>query len=160
MKIAKNAVAEIEYTLTDPQGKVLDTSKGRAPLPYMHGTGNLIPGLEAALEGKGAGDTLNVTIAPEQAYGQRDDNLIQIVPRSSFQGVKTIEVGMQFRANNGGQTRIVRVVGFQDDDIKLDANHPLAGVTLTFDVAIVSVREATAEEISHGHVHGPGGHHH
>jgi len=160
MQIAKNAVVEIDYTLTDAEGKVLDSSSGRTPLPYMHGTGNIIPGLEAALEGKSAGDKVNVTIAPEQAYGVRDNNLLQTVPRTAFQGVKTIEVGMQFRASNNGQTRIVRVVGFDGDDIKLDANHPLAGVTLTFDVSIVSVREATVEEVSHGHVHGPGGHQH
>ncbi|MCE9591572.1 MAG: peptidylprolyl isomerase [Planctomycetes bacterium] len=160
MQIAKNAVVEIDYTLTGPDGKVIDSSKGKPPMPYMHGTGNLIPGLEAALEGKKAGDKVNVTIQPGEAYGHKDASLVQVVPRTSFQGVKTIEVGMQFRASNGGQTRIVRVIGFEGDDIKLDANHPLAGVTLTFDVNIVSIREATAEELSHGHVHGPGGHHH
>ncbi|HEY8666423.1 MAG TPA: peptidylprolyl isomerase [Tepidisphaeraceae bacterium] len=160
MQIGKNSVVAIDYTLTNPQGEVLDTSKGRGPLTYLHGVGGLIPGLERELEGKGAGDALQVTVVPEDGYGVRDDKMIHDVPRASFQGAPELKVGMQFQAQSPQGTRIVRIVDIEGDNVKVDANHPLAGVPLHFDVNVVSVRQATPEELSHGHVHGEGGHHH
>ncbi|MFT3904984.1 MAG: peptidylprolyl isomerase [Steroidobacteraceae bacterium] len=156
MQIAKNTVVQIHYTLKNDAGEVLDTSSGSDPLTYLQGHGNLIPGLEAALEGRSAGEQAEVTVAPEQAYGVRDDELIQEVPRSAFQGVKDIEVGMRFHAG----PRTVTVTKVADDVITVDANHPLADQRLHFSVQIVDVRAASAEELSHGHVHGPGGHQH
>lgn len=160
MEIQNNKVVSIDYTLTNNEGKTLDTSEGRAPLSYIHGKGNLIPGLEKALEGKKVGDKVNVTISPEEAYGERNEELIQVIPRSAFQGVDNIEPGMQFQANVQGHTQIISVTKVEGDNITTDANHPLAGEHLTFDVDITEVREPTEEELNHGHVHGPDGHHH
>ena len=160
MQIAKNKVAAIEYTLTDDQGTVLDTSEGREPLAYIQGIGNLVPGLEAALEGKAAGDELAVSIAPDDGYGQRDDRLEQVVKREVFGDVSDLNEGMQFEAESEVGTRVYTITKIEEDDITVDGNHPLAGLNLHFDVKIVEVRDATAEELEHGHVHGPGGHHH
>jgi FKBP-type peptidyl-prolyl cis-trans isomerase SlyD len=162
MQVARNAVVTIDYTLKNPDGRVIDSSKseGRQPLPYIHGAGGLIPGLERALEGKNAGDSFAVTIAPEEAYGMRDENLVRAVPKASF-GNNAIVVGAQFRTQDKqGQQHVVTISKIEADSVTIDANHPLAGVTLHFDVTINDVREATAEELAHGHVHGPGGHHH
>jgi FKBP-type peptidyl-prolyl cis-trans isomerase SlyD len=156
MQITKDKVASIHYTLTDNTGNVLDSSEGRDPLNYLHGAGNLIIGMEEGLEGKIKGDKLNLKIAPAKAYGEKDDTLIQKVPRSAFGG-QEVKVGMQFSTNQGG---VVTVTHVGLENITVDANHPLAGVELNFVVEIMDVRNATAEEISHGHVHGPGGHHH
>ena len=160
MPVEKNKVVSIDYTLTNPQGEVLDTSKGGEPLSYLHGVGQIIPGLETALEGKSQGDAVQAVIPPEHAYGARNDNLVQDVPRQAFAGVQTVVPGMQFQAQTSGGARVVTVVGVGDDTVKVDANHPLAGVTLHFDVNVVDVRDATPEELSHGHAHGPGGAHH
>lgn len=160
MQIAQDKVASIEYTLTDNQGQVLDSSVGGEPLAYLHGAGNIIPGLEKALEGKVAGDTFTVTIAPAEAYGEKDESLIQVVPRNMFSGVEDIEVGMQFHAQTDYGMQVITVAKVEGDDISVDANHPLAGQTLNFDVKVMEVREASAEELDHGHVHGAGGHNH
>ena len=160
MQIAANCVAYIHYTLTDPAGAVLDSSSGGEPLAYLHGAGNIIPGLEKALEGKQAGDKLDVTVAPEDGYGTRDEGLVQQVPRRAFQGVKDIKPGMRFHANTGHGATQVTVTQVQGDMVTIDGNHALAGITLTFAVEVTKVREATSEELMHGHVHGPGGHHH
>ena len=160
MQIAKDKVVSIDYTLTGSDDQVLDTSKGREPLVYLHGAGNIIPGLEAALDGKASGDRLNIAIPPEQGYGPQNPQLITIVPRRVFQGVATITPGMQFQGQTNQGPRMVTVTKVDGDDITIDANHPLAGQTLKFDVTIVDVRDATPEELSHGHVHGPGGHQH
>jgi FKBP-type peptidyl-prolyl cis-trans isomerase SlyD len=160
MQIAKNSVVLIDYTLTGPDGNVIDSSVGKQPLPYLHGTGNLIVGLEKALEGKTAGDSLKVTIPPEEAYGVRDDKLVQVVNKSAFQGVPNLSVGQQFRSQTPTGNAVVTVTKIEGDNITVDANHALAGVPLTFDVAIKEVRKASQEELAHGHVHGPGGHHH
>jgi FKBP-type peptidyl-prolyl cis-trans isomerase SlyD len=161
MQIGKNAVVTIEYHLTDPQGQVIDSSRGKEPLSYLHGVGGIIPGLESALEGKSVGDSVVVDISPEQGYGQKNPQLVQAVPRTAFKGVDNIQPGMQFQAQGpNGQAQVVTVVGATPTEITIDANHPLAGVTLHFEVKILAIREATAEELSHGHVHGPGGHHH
>jgi FKBP-type peptidyl-prolyl cis-trans isomerase SlyD len=160
MQIAANCVAYIHYTLTDPSGSVLDSSSGGEPLAYLHGAGNIIPGLEQALEGKQAGDTLSVTVEPEQGYGVRDEALVQQVPRRAFQGVRDIKPGMRFHANTGHGDAQVIVTSIQGDMVTIDGNHALAGVTLTFAVEVTKVREATSEELMHGHVHGAGGHDH
>ena len=160
MQIANNAVVAIHYTLKNDAGETLDSSAGGEPLVYLHGNGNIIPGLERALAGKGAGDKLNVRVEPTDGYGLRDDDLVQEVPRSAFRGMDAIEVGMRFQAQgeHGAQTVVVtNVVG---DAVTVDANHPLAGEALNFDVEVADVRAATSEELEHGHVHGPGGHHH
>ncbi|MBL7865155.1 MAG: peptidylprolyl isomerase [Cyclobacteriaceae bacterium] len=155
MKIAKHSVAAIHYTLTDNSGKVLDSSAGRDPLYYLHGEGNLIPGMEEGLEGQSKGTKLQLKISPEKGYGVRDEKLIQQVPRSAF-GQQKIEKGMQFQTNNG---MVVTVTNVGLEQITVDANHALAGVELHFAVEVMEVRSATPDEISHGHVHGPGGHH-
>lgn len=161
MQVAKNKVVTIDYTLTNSEGEVLDSSTGEEPLAYIQGTSSIIPGLERALEGKTAGDNLAVTIAPEDAYGVRDDSLQHEVPREMFDtGGHDINVGMQFQAQSEDGMLLVTVVGVSDDKITVDGNHPLAGVPLTFDVTVRDVRDATEEEISHGHVHGPGDHEH
>lgn len=154
MQIARHTVASIEYTLTDNEGQVLDTSEGREPLTYIHGEGNLIPGLESALEGQNPGDSLSVTIEPAEAYGERDERLIQQVPMAAFEGVESVEPGMRFQATDEqGQGRVVTVTEVEGDEVTVDANHPLAGQPLNFEVSVVEVREATTEEIDHGHVH-------
>jgi FKBP-type peptidyl-prolyl cis-trans isomerase SlyD len=161
MQVAKNAVVTIDYSLKNTEGKVIDSSEGKQALPYLHGAGNLIPGLEKALEGKKAGDQLNVSIAPEEAYGQRNEQLVQQVSRTAFQGVPDIKVGMQFRTQGqGNEMRVVTVTRIEGDKVTVDANHPLAGIPLHFDISIRDVRSATKDELAHGHVHGPGGHHH
>lgn len=156
MQITKNKVASIHYTLRDDEGTVIDSSEGRDPLAYLHGAGNLIPGMEEGLEGKSQGEKLNLKIEPEKGYGEKDENLIQTVPRSAF-GEQEVKTGMRFSTNQGG---VVTVTDVSPESITVDGNHPLAGVPLNFDVEIVEVRNATDEEISHGHVHGEGGHHH
>jgi FKBP-type peptidyl-prolyl cis-trans isomerase SlyD len=161
MRIAHNKVVRIDYTLTDDSDEVLDSSVGNEPLSYLHGTGNIIPGLESALEGKRTGEQLNVRIAPADAYGERDDRLVQMVPREMFEQNQEIQVGMQFHSGDPeGNTTVVTVINVTDDTVTVDANHPLAGVPLNFAVTVVEVRDATPEELGHGHVHGAGGHQH
>ena len=159
MQIEDQKVVSIDYTLTDSNGKVIDSSKGREPLAYLHGAGNIIPGLERALTGKTTGDAVTATIPPGEAYGEKDPQLVQAVPRERFPA-QDIHVGMQFQAQGGGQSRVVTVVNIDPQNVTIDANHPLAGETLNFDVKVVDVRDATQEELSHGHVHGAGGHQH
>jgi FKBP-type peptidyl-prolyl cis-trans isomerase SlyD len=156
MQITKNKVASIHYTLRDNSGNVIDSSEGKAPLHYLHGAGNLIIGMEEGLEGKSKGEKLTLKITPEKGYGEKDENLVQKVPRSAFGG-QEVKPGMQFSTNQGG---VVTVTNVGLDSVTVDANHPLAGVELNFAVEIVDVRDATNDEISHGHVHGPEGHHH
>lgn len=155
MQIAKNAVVAIDYTLTDDNGQVLDTSQERGPLSYLHGAGNIIPGLEKALEGKAEGEKVNVSVAPEEGYGQRDESLVQAVPKKMFAETAEPEPGMQFQAMGPDGARILTVMKVEGDQVTVDANHPLAGQQLNFDVAVVNVREASEEEVEHGHVHDP-----
>ena len=157
MQIGKDSFVSIHYTLKDETGEVLDTSDGRDPLGYIHGAGQIIPGLENKLEGKKAGDNFSVVIQPEEAYGARDESLVHEVPKTEFDTPDEIEVGMQFRVGAEGGTLIMVVAGVHDETVTLDGNHPLAGVTLNFDVDIAGVREATEEEIKTSkHVHGAG----
>jgi FKBP-type peptidyl-prolyl cis-trans isomerase SlyD len=160
MQIANQRVALFHYTLTDDKGEVIDSSAGGEPLAYLHGGGNIVPGLEQALEGKVAGDKLKVKVSPEQGYGLRDEALVQQVPRRAFQGVADVQPGMQFHANGPQGPVTVTVMRVAGDMITIDGNHALAGENLNFDVEITEVREATEDELAHGHVHGAGGHHH
>ena len=152
MEIAAARVATFHYTLTDDDGNVIDKSAEANPLPYFHGGGNIVPGLEQALEGHKAGDTLKVDVKPEEGYGLRNDSLVQAVPRQAFQGIDTIEPGMQFQAQGGAGPMLVTVVEVGDTEVKIDGNHPLAGKTLHFAIEIVAVRDATDEEKEVGQV--------
>jgi FKBP-type peptidyl-prolyl cis-trans isomerase SlyD len=155
MNISKHKVAAIHYTLRDSSGTVLDSSEGQQPLYYLHGENSLIPGMEEGLEGRTVGDKLHLDIMPEKGYGVRDPELVEEVPRRSF-GNQAIDVGMQFETNDG---QIITVTNVTPDTITVDANHPLADKPLHFDIEVLEVRDATPEELAHGHVHGPGGHH-
>ncbi|MFZ5561045.1 MAG: FKBP-type peptidyl-prolyl cis-trans isomerase [Pseudomonadota bacterium] len=160
MQIANNVVASIEYTLTDDQGTVIDSSVGGEPLSYLHGAGNIVPGLEDALAGKKVGDSFKVSIPPAEGYGEKNDALLQVVPRSMFHGVDQVEAGMQFHAQTDYGMQVITVTQVEGDNVTVDGNHPLAGQTLNFDVKVLEVRAASEAELEHGHVHGPGGHHH
>jgi len=154
MQVAKDKVVYFHYKLTSDAGEVLDSSEGAEPLGYLHGAANIIPGLEQALEGKVAGDSLQVTVEACDGYGEVDEDLRQVVPSSLFQGVDTLEAGMQFQAETDEGVQVVTIAEVNGDEVTIDGNHPLAGQRLHFDVQIDSVREATAEELEHGHVHG------
>lgn len=161
MQIAQHSVVSMHYTLTDDAGNVIDSSANADPLTYLQGVGNIIPGLENALMGLRAGDQRDVRVSPEEGYGLVIEDLIQQVPVEMFQGVKKIEPGMTFQAQDqSGYIQRVEVKSVDGNLVTIDANHPLAGQHLNFAVTIVEVRPATEEEVAHGHVHGPGGHHH
>jgi len=158
--ITADRVVTIHYTLKNDAGAVLDSSAGGEPLAYIQGHGNLVPGLEKALEGKHDGTSLAVSLAPADGYGVRDEALVQRVPKRTLQGSGEIKKGMQFQARTPDGMRLFTVTAVVGDMITLDGNHPLADQTLHFNVDVVGVREATSEELEHGHVHGAGGHHH
>ena len=155
MEIAANRVATIHYTLTDDDGQVIDRSPQEQPLSYLHGAGNIVPGLESALEGKNPGDSLKVDVTPEKGYGQRNDSLVQEVPREAFQGVDKVEPGMQFRAQTQGGPLLVTVMEVGDAQVKIDGNHPLAGRNLHFAVEVADVRDASEQEKQVGQVDQP-----
>jgi FKBP-type peptidyl-prolyl cis-trans isomerase SlyD len=160
MQIEKHRVVTLAYTLKDDDDRIIDQSDDGS-FCYLHGASNIIPGLENALTGKAAGDELSVSVPPEQGYGVHDVEKTQAVPRDMFPADEEIEAGMQFHAEGpDGHALVVTVVKVEDDRITVDGNHPLAGVRLNFDVKVMEVRAATGEEIAHGHVHAPGGHHH
>jgi FKBP-type peptidyl-prolyl cis-trans isomerase SlyD len=161
MLIAANKAVSIDYTLTNDAGEVIDSSAGGAPLVYLHGAGNIIGGLESALVGKQAGDELDVSVEPADAYGEYSGELVATLNRSMFEGVDELEVGMQFHASGpDGSMQIVTIRELEGDDVIVDGNHPLAGQRLNFKVKVVEVRDASDEEVAHGHVHGEGGHQH
>lgn len=160
MQVQADKVITIDYTLRNDAGDILDQSAPDAPLSYLHGHNNLIAGLEAALNGKSQGEQVAASIPPAEAYGEYDESLIQEVPRGMFQGVEQIEPGMQFQAQTGQGVQIVTVKDANDEIVTIDGNHALAGETLHFDVTVKNIRDASQEELDHGHVHGPGGHHH
>lgn len=160
MQIQKHKVVGIDYKLTDKDGNLIDSSESHGPLYYIQGMGNLIPGLEAALEGKSAGASLKVAIPAKEAYGEKDEKLCQTVPRSQFESNEGVELGMQFEVETEEGDLVVTVTHIDGDTVTVDGNHPLAGVELHFDVTVKEVRDASTEEMAHGHVHGPGGHHH
>lgn len=152
--IGDNLVVSMHYKLTDNDGNILDSSEGAEPMGYLHGAGNIIPGLEKALTGKVEGDSLQVKVDPAEGYGEVIPDLIQTVERAAFQGVESIEVDMTFEAQGpDGSVQHIVVKEVDGDNITVDGNHPLAGVALNFDIEIVGVREATEEETAHGHAH-------
>lgn len=154
MEIRENCVVSIHYTLTNGAGDQLDSSAGQDPFTYLHGARGIIPGLERALEGKSPGDAFQVTIPPAEAYGEVNEGLIQSIPREAFAGIDNLEPGMQFQTRDpNGQTLNITIREVAEDSVRIDANHPLAGQALHFDVSITGVREATEEELEHGHVH-------
>ncbi|MBE9567938.1 MAG: peptidylprolyl isomerase [Proteobacteria bacterium] len=160
MKIEDNKVVTLHYTLKNNDGTVIDQSEDGSFL-YLHGAMNIIPGLEKALAGKAAGDEISVKVPPEEGYGEKDEGRIQEVPKEMFDGADQIDVGVQFHAQGpDGTAIVVTVVEIKDDVVVVDGNHALAGVDLNFEVKVVDVRDATEEEIGHGHVHGPDGHAH
>ncbi|MBT8049115.1 MAG: peptidylprolyl isomerase [Xanthomonadales bacterium] len=157
MNIEDKKVVSFHYTLSNAEGEEMETSRERDPMSYLHGAGNIIPGLEKAMAGKTKGEQFEVTVEPADAYGERDENGIQRVPAKHFKNVGRLEPGqpvIMHTEQGQVQVTVVKVGRFNVD---IDRNHPLAGQSLTFDVEITDVRDATAEEISHGHVHGPGG---
>jgi FKBP-type peptidyl-prolyl cis-trans isomerase SlyD len=153
MEIQKGRVVGMHYTLRNDDGEIIDTSEGREPLTFLQGYGNIIKGLEAELEGKKLGDKLDVVVEPEEGYGVAHEQLIQQVPRSAFEGVDELQIGMQFQAQTEQGPVPIRVIAIEGEEVTIDGNHELAGVRLHFSVSIETVREASEEEISHGHVH-------
>jgi FKBP-type peptidyl-prolyl cis-trans isomerase SlyD len=160
MIAGQNSVVLMDYTVKDDEGNLIDTSAGQDPLAFIVGMGNIIPGLERAFIGKKKGDSFQVRVKPDEGYGERDEALVEVVPRTQFSGIKDLRPGMQLQAQTDDEVMVVTVVKLTDKEVTVDANHPLAGKTLNFDVAVVDVRTATQEELAHGHVHGVGGHHH
>lgn len=161
MQIKKHSVVTMDYILRDDENSIIDSSGDSGPFPYLHGTGGIIPGLESAMEGKRVGDKVKVRIPPEEGYGVREESLLQSVPRENFQGMDDIFVGMQFQTpTDDGAQQVVTVITLDDEQVTVDGNHPLAGVSLNFEVTVIDVRDASEEEIEHGHVHGACGHEH
>ncbi len=160
MNITKDRVVSIDYTLTDVNGQILDSSTETGPLMYLHGHENIVSGLEKALEGRFGGDALKVTVPAAEGYGLRDEQLVMNVPLERFQGAEVVEAGMQFEAETADGNRIVTITKVAAGMATVDANHPLAGIDLTFDVKVVSVRESSDVEREHGHVHGEHAHSH
>ena len=154
LRIGDKLVVSMHYTLKDDDGNVIDSSTGEEPLTYLHGAGNIIPGLEKALVGKVQGDSMDVKVAPAEGYGDMVPELIQVIDKSTFKEVEAIEPGMEFQARSpDGDMRTIVVRAVEGEEVTIDANHPLAGMDLHFAVEITAVREATQEEIDHGHAH-------
>lgn len=160
MTITTGSVVLFDYTLIDNEKDIIDSSKDGGPLAYLHGEGQIVKGLEKAMEGRKAGDSFSVSVSPEEGYGLPDPAKVAVVTVDQIEGGEELEEGMQLEASNEHGQQIVVVSKIEGDQVTLDGNHPLAGMTLHFDITIREVRAATTEEIAHGHVHGPGGHHH
>ncbi len=160
MTIKQDSVVTFHYTLKDDGGTVIDSSDGGEPLAYLHGHGNIVPGLEKELTGRTAGDKLSVKVSPAEGYGEYEEGMVQRIPRRQLKGISKVYVGMPLHAQTPNGPRQVTVTQVLGDTVTIDANHPLAGKNLNFDIAITEVRDATAEELQHGHVHGAHGHHH
>ncbi|WP_414040367.1 peptidylprolyl isomerase [Acidithiobacillus sp. M4-SHS-6] len=160
MIISKDKVVTIDYSLTDEEGELIDSSVGEEPLIYLHGHHGIIPGLEQALAGHRAGDKVEVSIPPEEGYGDWDEDLVEVVAREDFDDPEELEIGTQFETETDEGACLATVIDIEGEDVTVDLNHPLAGMTLNFDVTVLDVRDATAEELAHGHVHGEHGHEH
>ena len=160
MQISKDQVVTFHYTLKNDRGELIESSVGRDPLDYLHGHRNIIPGLESELAGKSAGDEFTATIEPVNAYGEYDEKMVQTLSREDFDGVEKFEMGMRFELEDADGVGVVTVTKINGDKITVDGNHPLAGERLVFDIVVVDIREASAEELTHGHAHHPDGHHH
>jgi len=159
MQITKDKIVQINYTLKNDGGEVIDSSEGGDPLAYLHGHHGIIPGLENALEGKTVGDKLDVSVEPKEGYGEHEKAMVQVVQKNMFEGME-VTPGIQFQAQTNQGPQVVTVTAVDGDDITIDGNHPLAGQTLHFSVEVTEVRDASEEELAHGHAHGPDGHHH
>ena len=161
MTIENQKVVTVHYHLTNAAGQVIESSRGRDPLTYLHGAGTLLASLERALTGLDVGATTTVELAPAEAYGEHDATKMETLPRSAFAQVPHLAVGMHLEGQDAhGQTFTVRVLEIREDTVVIDANHPLAGETLTFAIEVLAIRQATADELTHGHVHETGGHSH
>jgi FKBP-type peptidyl-prolyl cis-trans isomerase SlyD len=159
MTISHHKVVTIDYTLKNAQGEVLDSSEGQDPLVYLHGAENIVVGLERELEGKTVGDSLKTVVSPEDGYGVRNEEMVAAVPRDMFESDMDIEVGMSFQAETDQGVQVVNIVAVNDEEVTVDGNHPLADEVLHFDVTVRAIREATADELEHGHVHSEGCNH-
>jgi len=159
MKINQNKIASLAYTLKNDNGDILDKADENDPFLYMHGAGGIIKGLENALNEKEVNDSFHIIVAPDEAYGERDEKLTESVPRTMFEGIPDEEMvaGAQFHAQTPQGNQVITVASIDGDTVNIDANHPLAGQTLHFDVAVLDIREATEDEIAHGHPHVEGG---
>ncbi len=156
MQIADKTVVSFNYTLRNDAGETVDTSEGREPMAYLHGFNQIVAGLEKEMTGRSSGDSFQVTVSPDEGYGPHRPELVQVVPRSAFQGVDQLEVGMRFQADSSQGPMLVRIADVSDEQVTVDGNHDLAGANLHFDIAITDVREATEQELDHGHVHTDG----
>lgn len=159
MQIEKNKVVSMDYTLKNDAGSVIDSSQGAEPLVFLQGAENIIPALEKALEGKVTEDKMQVSIEAVDGYGEYDKEMVQVVSRNMFEGVESIEVGMQFQSQTPEGVQSISIAAVDGDEITVDGNHPLAGERLHFDVTITDVRDATDDELKHGHVHSEGCNH-
>ena len=159
MAISENSVVTLDFSVSNANGELLDSTEDKQPLEYLHGTGYLVAGLEAELNNKAVGEDFDITLAPEQAYGERDEALVQSVPGELFDGMEVSE-GDTFVAETDDGHRPVTIVEVAEEYVKVDGNHPLAGMTLTFKGVVRAIRPATEEEIAHGHVHGEHEHDH
>lgn len=160
MNIQDNTVVQLHYDLLDENGELIESSREGEPMAYLHGASNIVPGLEKALAGKAVGDALEVTISPEDGYGERQEDMVQRLPAKYLKHAGKLKPGMQVPLQTEEGPRWVTVIKVGLKSVDVDANHPFAGKTLTFKVDIIDIREASDEEKSHGHAHGPGGHHH
>ncbi len=159
MQITGKLAVSIHYVLTDSVGQQLDSSKAEEPMVYLHGAGQIISGLENALSGKKVGDKFKTTIASADAYGEKKEDMLQVVPMKMFEGMDKVEEGMQFHADASQGVNVVTVVKVNGDKVTIDGNHPLAGEALTFDIEVMDVRPATEDELNHKHIHGEGCNH-
>lgn len=160
MIVKKDAVVELCYTLTDKDGNVIDQAGKSDPMAYLHGYQNLLPKFEEQLEGKQQGDSVKFSLNPKDGYGEPRKELVIDVPRKDLEGLGDIQVGMQFQSETPQGPMIFEVKALNADTVTVDGNHPLAGIELHFEVEVQGIRDSTSEEREHGHVHGPGGHHH
>jgi len=160
MTIVDDKVVLMDYTLTNEEGTILDTSDGREPLAYIQGHQNIIPGLEKQMSGKKIGDKFKAVVQPEEGYGKFNQALVQVVDKEMFKDVEVLELGMQFQAQLQDGPIIMTITKIDGDKVTVDGNHALADQVLTFDVEVKEIRDASAEELEHRHVHGAGGHHH
>ncbi|GAA5191581.1 peptidylprolyl isomerase [Ferrimonas gelatinilytica] len=159
MIIDAKTVVTLHYRLRNAKGELLEESFGAEPMQYLHGAQNMIPGLEKQLTGKQVGESFSADVEAEEAYGAIEPGLIQEVPLSAFEGVDDIAPGMRFMAETEAGPRPVTVTEVKEDAVVVDGNHPMAGQSLHFDIEVMEIREATEEELAHGHVHAAGGCH-
>ncbi|MCH7586832.1 MAG: peptidylprolyl isomerase [Chloroflexi bacterium] len=159
MQIADKKVVGFHFKLTNDKGELIDSSEDHPAMMYIHGQGNILPGLEKVLTGKEEGDNFTLTLQPAEGYGERDENLVKTMPRDEIKGTAKIGVGTEFEVEFPSGSKMVTVTAIEGGNVTIDGNHPLAGEVLTFEIDVAEVREPTSDELTHGHVHGPGGAH-